>query len=83
MNYEKCGKFIQELRKNKGLTQQDLAKELNYTDKTISRWETGKAFPEDNNTLEKLSKLFEVSIEELTYGERITKKNRNKYIFLE
>ena len=47
MNYQKCGKFLTELRKKKGLTQQELAKKLNYSDKTISRWEQGITFPSD------------------------------------
>ena len=42
MNQEKIGKFIAECRKNKKLTQQELAEKLNVSDKSISRWENGK-----------------------------------------
>ena len=42
MDIKQTGGFIQELRKERKMTQQDLAKELNVTDKAISRWETGR-----------------------------------------
>ena len=75
MDYQKCGKFLIDLRKKKGLTQQDLAEKINYSDKTISRWERGDSFPTDIAVLKSLSKELNVSIEELMYGERKTKEN--------
>lgn len=69
MNTVNVGKFISELRKEKGFTQKELAKELNVTDKAISKWETGKCYPYIE-MLEKLSLLFEVSINEILSGKK-------------
>ena len=69
MDAQKCGEFITELRKEKNLTQKDLANELNVSDKAISRWETGKGFP-DVESLQSLSKFFAVTINELLAGEK-------------
>ena len=46
MNTYEFGKFLCQLRKEKGLTQLQLAEKLNVTDKAISRWETGKNYPD-------------------------------------
>ena len=46
MNNIKSGLFIKEKRNENNLTQKELAEKLNCTDKAISRWETGKGFPE-------------------------------------
>ena len=73
MDAQKCGKFITELRKEKNLTQKDLANELNVSDKAISRWETGKGFP-DVDSLQSLSKFFSVTINELLAGEKAETK---------
>lgn len=73
MDAQKCGEFITELRKEKNLTQKDLANELNVSDKAISRWETGKGFP-DVDSLQSLSKFFSVTINELLAGEKAETK---------
>lgn len=70
MNTEKTGKLIGALRKEKGMTQQQLAERLNVSDKAISRWETGRGFPEIS-ILEDLGKVLDVSVAELLKGERI------------
>lgn len=70
MNTFDVGKFISELRKEKGLTQKELAENLNVTDKAVSKWETGKCYP-DIEMIEKLSQLFNISINEILNGERI------------
>ena len=70
MNAEKTGRFISELRKEKDMTQQDLADRLYVSDKAVSRWETGRGFPEIG-ILEELSSVLNVSIAELLKGERI------------
>lgn len=70
MNTFDVGKFISELRKEKGLTQKELAENLNITDKAVSKWETGKCYP-DIEMVERLSQLFNVSINEILNGERI------------
>ena len=49
MDAKQVGLFIQELRKEKGITQKELADILHVSDKTISRWETGKGYPGDRN----------------------------------
>ena len=46
MDQEKIGKFIQKLRKEKELTQQELANKLNVTDRAVSKWETGRGLPD-------------------------------------
>lgn len=69
MNNEKFGKFIAELRKEKNMTQKDLANKLKITDKAISKWERGLGFP-DIVLLKPLSEIFKVSITELLNGER-------------
>ncbi len=74
MTSKDCGKFICNLRKEKNLTQKELSEKLNVSDKAISRWETGKGFP-DVNSLLSLSEFFEVSVNELLAGKRIEKEN--------
>lgn len=73
MDAVKCGEFIAELRKEKNLTQKDLANKLNVSDKAISRWETGKGFP-DVDSLQALSDFFNISINELLAGEKAENK---------
>lgn len=73
MNTYDFGKFLSQLRKEKGLTQIQLAEQLNVTDKAISRWETGKNFP-DIEIFEDLSKILDISISELLEGKRIEKE---------
>lgn len=75
---EKRGKFLYELRKRKKLTQQELGELIHYTDKNISKWERGVSFPNNPNVLQDLAKIFDVSIEELMYGEFKTNKNERE-----
>lgn len=70
MNTEKVGRFIAEQRKKKELTQKQLADMLGVTDKAVSRWETGKGYP-DIEILKALSEKLNVSINELLSGEII------------
>lgn len=65
----KFGEFLYELRKEKGLTQAELADKLGITNKAISKWETGEAFPETAQ-LVPLSTIFSISVDELLKGER-------------
>lgn len=67
MNYETIGKFIQEKRKEKQLTQKQLAYKLGVTDKAVSKWERGQGCP-DVSILEILSKELGVSILEILKG---------------
>lgn len=70
MDAKTTGQFISFLRKEKGMTQKQLSEKLNVSDKAISRWETGRGFP-DIESLQALSCEFSVSINELLYGKRI------------
>lgn len=75
-NNNKFGIFLEQCRKEKNMSQNDLAKLLNYNSKnTISRWESGKAFPSDPTVLNKLCEIFDLSLEELISGEK--KNNSN------
>ena len=67
MNYETIGKFIQQKRREKQLTQKELAYKLGVTDKAVSKWERGQGCP-DVSILEKLSKELGVSILEILKG---------------
>ncbi len=69
MDKEKTGQLITELRKEKGLTQKQLADALNVTDKAVSKWERGLSFP-DISMLEPISELLGISIMEILAGER-------------
>lgn len=64
------GAFIAECRKEKNMTQADLAIKLNVTDKAVSRWERGIGFP-DINTVEPLASALGISVLELMKSERI------------
>lgn len=76
MDVEKIGQFIKELRKEKSLTQKEVAERLNVSEKTISKWETGKGFP-DICFMLPLCKLFGISTNELLSGERL---NERQYV---
>ncbi|MBR5040753.1 MAG: helix-turn-helix transcriptional regulator [Clostridiales bacterium] len=69
MDKERTGQLITELRKEKGLTQKQLAEALNVTDKAVSKWERGLSFP-DISMLEPISQILDISIMELLAGER-------------
>lgn len=69
MDQKKIGSFLKELRKEKGITQEKLAEELNVTGRTVSRWETGSNMP-DISLLVEISEFFDVSIPEIINGER-------------
>ena len=70
MDQGKIGKFISTMRKQRGMTQEQLGEKLGVTNKTISRWETGKYMP-DIDKLQELSSVLGISIDELLAGERI------------
>ena len=77
MDQIKIGKFIAALRKEKGMTQEQLGEKLGVTNKTVSRWENGNYMP-DVEMLSLLSKEFGVSINELISGERILAEDFRK-----
>ena len=69
MNQEKIGKFLKELRKQKGLTQEQIAEKFNVSNRTISRWENGHNMP-DLDILIEISDYYEVDLREILNGER-------------
>lgn len=73
MDMVKTGKFIAKLRKEQGLTQEQLGEKIGVTNKTVSRWETGTYLP-PADMLMILSGLFGVSINELLCGQRLTEE---------
>ena len=77
MDQVKIGKFIAECRKNKNMTQAELAEKLNITDRAISKWETGKGMPDSSIMMELCSELG-ITVNELLSGEVITMDGYNK-----
>ena len=69
MDQIKIGVFLKELRKEKGLTQEQLAEVLNVSSRTVSRWETGSNMP-DISILVEIAGFYDVSIPEIVQGER-------------
>ncbi len=69
MDQTKVGAFLKDLRKEKEITQEQLAEELGVSGRTISRWETGKNMP-DISLLVEIAEFFDVSIPEIIKGER-------------
>lgn len=77
MNYKKIGTFICSLRKEKNLTQKELADKLNITNKAISKWERGISCP-DISLLIPLSDILEVTTNEILNGQREEVSDINK-----
>ncbi len=73
MDQIKIGIFLKELRKEKDITQEQLAELLNVSSRTVSRWETGSHMP-DISVLISIAEFYKVSIPEIIDGER---KNEN------
>ncbi|WP_455390935.1 helix-turn-helix domain-containing protein [Frisingicoccus sp.] len=74
MNQYVTGAIIKELREKNHMTQAKLAEKLSVTDKSISKWETGKGYP-DISLLESLAKELNVSITELIAGNAVSNAN--------
>lgn len=75
MTNKSMGDIICALRKEKGMTQKDLADMLNITDKAVSKWERNIAFP-DTATIPKIAEIFGVSVEELMNAKSIPENRR-------
>ena len=69
MNQQKTGEFLRRLRREKGLTQEQLAERFYVSSRTVSRWETGSNLP-DVGTLIELADFYDVDIREIIDGER-------------
>ena len=70
MDAKKLGQFIAEIRKEKGMTQAELASMLHVTDKAVSKWERGLGLP-DINSIEPIADALGISVAEVMQAERI------------
>ena len=77
MDYAKTGKFIAEKRKEKGLTQKELARQLGIGDKAVSKWECGRGMP-DTSIMLPLCSLLGINVNELLMGEILSEKDYNE-----
>lgn len=77
MNQSKTGTFIAMRRKEKKLTQAQLAEKLNITDRAVSKWETGKSMPDSSIMLE-LCEILGITVNELLSGEKVEMENVEK-----
>lgn len=77
MNQTEIGKFIAACRKEKKLTQAQLAERLNITDRAVSKWETGKSMPDSSIMLE-LCEILGITVNELLSGEQIDVESYGK-----
>lgn len=77
MDQTKTGQFIAKCRKEKKLTQAQLAEKLGITDRAVSKWETGKSMPDSSIMLE-LCEILGITVNELLSGEVITMENYEK-----
>ena len=74
MNQYVTGAVIKELREKNRMTQRELAEQLGVSDKTVSKWETGKGYP-DITLLEPIAEAFRISVTELISGNTIHNEN--------
>ncbi|MBR1413129.1 MAG: helix-turn-helix domain-containing protein [Bacilli bacterium] len=79
MDQIKIGNFIKERRKEKNITQEDLAEKLYITDRAISKWERGLCLP-DAATMPLLCKILDITINDLFSGEKVDMKNNEKIL---
>lgn len=77
MDQIKIGKFIAERRKEKKLTQMQLAEKLGITDRAVSKWETGKTMPDSSLMLE-LCNVLDITVNDLLNGEAVSAENYTK-----
>jgi len=77
MNQTEIGKFIAKCRKEKKLTQAQLAEKLNITDRVVSKWETGKSMPDSSIMLE-LCEILGITVNELLSGEEVDMESYEK-----
>ena len=77
MSNKTIGEIISSLRKEKGMTQSDLAEKMNVTDKAVSKWERNLSCP-DVNTIPKLAEILGISVEELLNVQKKEVSNNNK-----
>lgn len=71
--YERA-ELLRKAREAKGYTQMEIADLLNYSNKTISKWETGESYPTDYNTLQKYARILDLDINEIVDGSTLEDK---------
>lgn len=76
MNTYVTGSIIKKLREEKNLTQSQLAEKLSVSDKAVSKWETGRGYP-DITLIEPMAEILGVSVIELLSGETVTNANKS------
>jgi len=76
MNQKKIGAFMRSLRMERGITQENLAEQLNVAGRTVSRWETGHNMPDISLLLE-IADFYQVEVSELLDGERSHTENNS------
>ena len=77
MKKQTLGMMISSLRKEKGMTQLELAEKMGVTDKAVSKWERDLSFP-DINSIPKLAEIFDVSVDDLMQVKAEHKENLSK-----
>ena len=77
LNQVKIGRFIADCRKEKHITQAQLAEKLNITNRAVSKWETGKSMP-DVSIMVELCGILGITVNELLSGERISMEHYQK-----
>jgi len=77
MDQIKIGKFIADCRKQKNMTQMQLAEKLNITDRAVSKWENGRSMPDSSIMLE-LCDVLGISVNDLLHGEVIQMEEYSK-----
>ena len=85
MDQEKIGKFILQLRKEKEMTQKELAEKLEVTDRAVSKWENGRGMP-DVSLMKPLCDILGITVSELLSGERFAPKDyreKSEFRFLD
>ena len=77
MDLIKIGRFIADCRKEKKITQEQLAEKLNITDRAVSKWERGLSLPDADKMLD-LCNILDINVNELLNGEKINMKDYEK-----
>lgn len=77
MNQQKAGEFLRELRKEKGITQEQAAEHFGVAGRTVSRWETGHNMP-DLSLLIEIATFYDVEVAEIIDGERKSENMNNE-----
>ncbi len=79
MDQKKIGSFIAARRKDKAMTQSQLAEKLGITDKAISKWETGKSMP-DLSLFNPLCKLLHITLRRIYIGQRLKREIKSSIV---